>query len=105
MSFRDPPQPGAQSVISVFPRVDEHPEVAGRYLPTTVARSEIIFLQGSEVHVASLDAGTVQGQPTMSFAFKMPDGKVAIVESTLRNMVSTVRAICAAHGREEWLTE
>lgn len=91
------------NAISIFPKVDEHPENHGRYLPTTVPGEGVIFLQGSTIHVASLEGGTVQGNPTVSFAFELPDGKVAVIETTLALYANTVRALCAAHGREDLL--
>lgn len=75
--------------LSIFPRAE------GMVGPED--RDRIVEVQG-EMKMGCLAAGTVDGNPTVSMFFELPDGRLAFVQTTLRLFLSAADAFKAVHG-------
>lgn len=62
------------------------------------ARDRVIALEAFEI--ARLPMGTAAGLSSVAMRFDLPDGRVVIVQATLRNLGNALRALEAADRLE-----
>lgn len=60
---------------------------------------DVIHLEeGARIEVGALAGGMVSGKPSVAFAFRLPDGKVVVAETSLALLLSTGDALKARYG-------
>ena len=55
---------------------------------------------GATFHMAGLEAGMGSGKPSVAIRIDLPDGRVAIVQTSLTALETAVRALVARYGSQ-----
>jgi hypothetical protein len=62
-------------------------------------RADIIHLgNGTNIDLATLEAGMTSGRMSCAFRIDLPDGRIVIAETSWRLLATAVKAIAARHG-------
>lgn len=66
-------------------------------------RQRLIHIgNGSHIEVAALAGGMTSGRPSVMFRIDLPDGRVVLAETSMRNFLMAARAFEARYGAETW---
>lgn len=66
-------------------------------------RERIIHIgNGSHIEVAALAGGTTSGRPSVMLRIDLPDGRVVLAETSMRNFLMAAQAFAARYGAETW---
>jgi len=59
------------------------------------------LIRGTGIAIAVLSRGMESGRPSLTFRIDLPDGRVVLVETSLRLFMTAVKAIRARYGDGE----
>lgn len=75
---------------------EEHPECSKPQ--KLVKAGHLIYMQGQPMDIGVMPNGTEQGNPVVMIAFKLPDGRGVLVETTLKLFLTAADAFRTKYG-------
>ncbi len=76
-----------------------HLAAEGEAVFADLQRGEIVHVgNGATIRVTGLDAGVISGEPSVAMAFPLPDGRWALIETSLRMFLTAADMLKARFG-------
>ena len=85
------------SIMVILDGDNAWPDLRGK-----VGTPAVIHLaEGADIQVAALDGGMTSGRPSVTLRFGLPDGRVVLVETSMRLFLAMARAFAARYGWQD----
>lgn len=68
-------------------------------MASLVERGDVIHMgDDAQIEIGALEAGMESGNPSIAFAFTLPDGRVALIETSMALFTTAQRTLAARYG-------